>query len=189
MDDYLDKLFTGIWNDLERATKDGKHPFRYPSLATYSSQAGVSQRTLVLRKVFSPKRELLFYSDIRTQKVRDLSNDNTASILFYHPKQRVQLRFRCTLEVVKGVIESEQHWQNIPETQKKDYASQHAPGNTVTSTNNRYHTDLERGYENFCLLKCDINAIDYLKLNREQHKRYIFRKNESDIWVANEVIP
>lgn len=190
MKDYLDSLFTNVWRDLVRASNDAKHSFRYPALATFQEGKVLSQRTVVLRKVQSENKSLLLYSDYRTQKISDLKINPVASLLFYNPKKKNQLRISCRIKIHNQDEESERRWDKIGYEQKRDYASIEAPGTELNTPSPLYYKNFEEGYKHFTLVECQAFSIDVLQLKREQHERAFFALNEENgEWIGKKTIP
>lgn len=174
-----------IWKILKRGSADSKHPFRYLYLGT-SSYKGPQQRTIVLREVDIPNAKLYFYSDERTQKIRDLRQNAKASLLAYHPKKMLQVRLGGEISIHQADPLTEEHWKQIPESRHKDYNSSEAPGSSIESPEEIEHEGT--GKENFVLLEFNTLLLDALELSRSGHKRIEFRHQAGD-WEGSFVVP
>lgn len=131
-----------IWKTLTRATVDKKHPWRVVGFCT-AGVSGPDSRHVILRSVDSSLCELYFYTDVRSQKVKDLQHNDAVALLFWNPKSREQLRVKGVAEVVgvdgaesaeKNVRAGElwtKHWAKVPDHAKRDYATVEAPGTVL----------------------------------------------------------
>lgn len=174
-----------IWKTLKRGSADGKHPFHYLYLGT-TGYKGPQQRTIILRKVDIPNARLYFYSDERTQKIRDIRQKPKASLLAYHPKQMLQIKLSGEIELHQAAPLAEDHWKQVPESHYSDYNSAQAPGTPLEDPDK-----IERkgtGKDNFIVLEFRTLALDALQLSREGHKRIKFRYQEGN-WDGSFVIP
>ena len=88
-----DALIRLAWQELTAAVGTTGHPWRTPILVTGGSQA--DGRVVVLR-AFSPNPpSLIFYTDIRSPKIRAIREDASVVWVFYHPGIRLQVRVRA----------------------------------------------------------------------------------------------
>lgn len=174
-----------IWKSLQRGSVDGKHPFRYLYLATAGTE-GPQQRTVVLRQVDIPSQRLFFYSDWRTQKIRDLRQNAEASILAYHPKKMLQVRLNGSISLHQDDALAAEHWAKIPEGRQSDYNSQQAPGSPLKDPKDIPRSSEAQG--NFVVLEFEAQLLDALQLSREGHRRLRFERQGGD-WQGGFVVP
>ena len=181
----LDELLIHSWKLLETATTDRKSPMRFGAVGTRHAE-DVNLRTVVLRQVKVGK--LLFYTDFRSPKVKELQANNTISWLFYDPTQQVQLRLYGRANLLHNSLECLEIWKNMPDYAKKDYITSHAPSSNLEATTiPSYLSNLDAS--NFCVVVSNIYKIDYLKLQRAGHIRAKFERNESGQWKGNWLVP
>lgn len=190
--DVLDHL----WGLLVRGGADKKHPFHYPALATFGKQ-GIQQRTVVLRKALKPKRQLISYSDQRTQKIADLRQQPEGNWLFYDHGSKEQIRARSIVTLHHQDQLAQEHWNAIPPAARGDYLGSVAPGTQLeTYTDNLppqfkekpTEENTQEGFNNYVVLVSKVIAIDYLKLRREGHLRAQFHWQENG-WQGSWVAP
>lgn len=191
----LPDLLDHVWGLLIRSGADKKHPFHYPSLATFGEQ-GVQQRTVVLRKALKPERQLVSYSDIRTQKSADLRQQSEGSWLFYDHGSKEQIRARSVIALHHQDQTAQAHWNAIPPAARGDYLGPVAPGTPSETYTDNLPADFkekpteentQKGFSNFLLMVSEVIALDYLKLRREGHLRTQFHWQENGWrggWVA-----
>lgn len=185
--DSLPEIWRKVTAELRRANADRRHPFRQPVLSTCAKETP-SQRTVVLRK-FEQDASCLVYTDRRSQKIAELEDSPTAaaSLLFWHPKQRLQVRMGCQVELL-GKAETEQHWQQVPPVARQSYTTTLAPGSLIENPSQvQYDAAAEDG-RFFVVLRLRPKSVDVLQLNRGQHLRAGFTW-EGDRWTGNWLLP
>ncbi len=160
-----------------------RHPFRYFTLGTISDEQS-RQRTVVLRKLL-PDMSLLIYTDLRSQKVADITQNPAVCALFYHPKQLLQLRIDGKAELITDTTELQNYWNNIPENSRKDYITVNAPGTNITNPD---HVDYDPETNYFTAIKIIPDTIEYLQLKRPNHIRVKFTKSQDD-WSGQFLTP
>jgi hypothetical protein len=185
-----------IWGLLVRGGADKKHAFHYPSLATVGEQ-GVQQRTVVLRKALLPERQLISYSDQRTQKVADLRRQPESSWLFYDHGSKEQIRARSLITLHHQDQLAQEHWNAIPPAARGDYLGPMAPGTLSGTYTDNLPDDFRKepteentqhGFDNFVVLVGEVVGLDYLKLSRAGHRRAQFYW-QKDTWRGSWVAP
>ena len=159
------------------------HPFRNFSLGT-SKNNTPQQRTVVLRKVL-PDFTILVYTDLRSQKIADIKENNSVSALFYHPKKLMQIKIEATAEIVSDTEELKPFWGNVSEKAKKDYTTSLAPGSIIKSPDK---VDYKAEVNHFCVIKLKPTHIEYLKLTRPNHIRISYTKVEEN-FVGEFLVP
>ncbi|PRX55516.1 pyridoxamine 5'-phosphate oxidase family protein [Flagellimonas meridianipacifica] len=164
-------------------TKKG-HPFRYFSLATKGLEDDIGLRTVALRNV-SPDLRCTFYSDSRSNKIKELIEDSTVSALFLHPKKLWQITLKGNIirEMDTQVLKT--YWNGIPLKSRKDYTTKTAPGSKhVEGKPIEYITDSNH----FSILHIIPEQIEILKLERPSHVRVRFSKTEG-AWYSTRLVP
>nr|WP_298997701.1 pyridoxamine 5'-phosphate oxidase family protein [uncultured Allomuricauda sp.] len=180
----MQSLFEELSTELKLgATKKG-HPFRYFSLATKGLEDDIGLRTVVLRKV-SPDLRCTFYSDSRSNKIKELIEDSTASALFLHPKKlwQITLKGNVIRETDAEVLRT--YWHGIPMKSRKDYTTKAPPGSKpIEGKPIEYLTDSNY----FSILHIIPEQIEILKLERPSHVRVLFSKTEGT-WYSTTLVP
>lgn len=160
-----------------------RHPFRYFVLAS-TNNGTPSQRTVVLRKIVADLG-LVFFTDRRTQKLKDFEANPSFSALFYHPKQLLQIRVEGQVKLITDTDQIARYWHTVQAASKKDYTTTVAPGTPIRNPDMvAYHE--EDNY--FCPVVLLPSKIEYLRLKRPNHLRILFTKKESD-WSGEFLVP
>lgn len=180
----LNDLFQESWKELQASTEQKEHPFRLCSMATTGKKGKVYQRTLVFRKL-DQDRNLLFYTDSRSAKVKQLQENPVAGLLFYDRNNKLQLFVQGEIAVITSGEIYEHHRQRIDGRSVNDYNTLSPPGkrikNPFSVTRNE---DLH-----FALLKMHPQLIEYLKLKPDtNHLRAIFELKEGE-WDKSFLVP
>ena len=160
-----------------------RHPFRYFTLSTIED-GQPKQRTVVLRKTL-PDSSLVFYTDHRTQKIKDIQKNPKFSALFYHPKKLLQIRVEGKAELITDAADIATYWHTVQQASRKDYTTNIAPGTQIKNPDN---VDYNPDENYFCPVKLIPTSIEYLRLTRPNHIRILFDKVNED-WSGEFLVP
>jgi len=177
-----------FWKELNEElhkgiTKKG-HPFRYITFATVEANCAPSLRTVVLRKV-TEALELTIYTDKRSKKVSQIQQNNTVSLLLYHPKKLLQLKIEGKAKIIEDSEILKKYWSGVQPKSRKDYSTKNAPGSVIKNPDLVSYKDDEY---HFCMIEITPFKIEYLKLKRPNHIRIQFTK-EGETWGAEFLTP
>ena len=168
--------------ELFRSNADKKHPFRYSNLSTLAEYP--ETRMVVTRKV-DQNLNVIIYTDSRTPKVQQLLKNNKASLLFYHPKKRMQIRMKGKAVLIQeGHTEYEQHLLPILQAPSlRDYTTILPPGSPLKTESVVMGTVLY-----FTVIILESLYLDILLLKREGHRRCEYHLKGQE-WIENQLIP
>lgn len=164
---------------LIRGAADPKSAFHWPVLCTAGPVP--HGRVVVFRKFLPEERQIILYTDARTQKVKDLEHQPVAECVFYDPRKSVQIRASGIVTVLTSGNDRDQHFQALRPDRRGDYSTQLAPGQPVDLIEQASVTDPDLAEQNFCLIRIQVTSIDWLKLDRSGHARARF------YWRSDEV--
>ena len=82
-----------IWSMLDDAVTNRSSQFRIPVFIC-GNQKDFDGRIVVLRKSDQSNNLVQFHSDIRSDKIPKLKNNNSASMLFYDKEEKIQVRLK-----------------------------------------------------------------------------------------------
>ncbi|WP_373521364.1 pyridoxamine 5'-phosphate oxidase family protein [Aquiflexum sp.] len=189
--DSLDDIFHAIQHELNRGALDSKHPFRFVSFAT-QGQEGPDVRFVVLRKI-DKDFNFYFFTDARSSKVEQLMNSGNVSLLFYHPKRRVQVKVFGKVEIHQKNELSESFWFSVQGDSRKAYNSVLAPGAIISDPEKAFLWAEEMNDQHFCLIKFTALQVEGLQLNGLTHVRVQFKKTENthgdSFWSSTWLVP
>tara|TARA_Y100001960_G_C14545295_1_gene762945 strand:+ start:186 stop:788 length:603 start_codon:yes stop_codon:yes gene_type:complete len=178
----LNLIFEKIWSVLETGIKPiSNNPAHTPALATIDHNNLPQIRSVVLRSVNRPKREIWFHSDIRSSKISDLSNNKNASFLIYDPKNKFQIRLLTTIKMYHNDPKSSKAWNNLKPMSKICYQVSQAPGTQLSDPLKAINTPEinNEGRDNFVVLVAKIIELEWLYLHHKGHRRARFN------WLNN----
>lgn len=174
-----------LLHELHRGALDSKHPFRYLNLGTIGKN-GPEVRTVVCRYI-SQDLEFCIYTDFRSEKVSELNLNPLASLHFYHPGKRVQIRIKAKTEIHHQDEVSSAFWSKVQGEAQKAYTSSSAPGTSVSDPNEAFDWLGNSDDRYFSVLKFVPLSIEALQLNGLQHLRILF--SEKDNWAGQWLVP
>jgi 3-hydroxyisobutyrate dehydrogenase len=180
----LKSIFVQIWIDLGHGAIRARHPFHTPALAT-QGESGPDVRTVVLRAADMSKRSLICHTDLRSLKVQELRSNPAVSWLFYDRERKTQLRLKGNVNVHHDDELARKRWSKSSASSRQCYHAPRAPGSVTGSP--AQETPLEAGFENFAVIECRVESIDWLYLQCEGHMRARFEwlDNQWDShWIA-----
>ncbi|MDA7741385.1 pyridoxamine 5'-phosphate oxidase family protein [bacterium] len=86
-----DLILDEIWALLSKGVTDRNEDFRLPVVGLNSKQ-GPDARIVVLRGAFQDRNILRFHTDIRSDKIDFIKNNNQIYFLFYNKERKIQVR-------------------------------------------------------------------------------------------------
>ena len=170
---------------LFEANTNRRHPFRTAVLGTSDQQGNPAIRTVVIRNV-GPNLNVLIYTDSRSPKVGHISQHPEVSMLWYDRESKLQIRLTGSATMVKqdaSIFAS--HLKALKESGNiSDYTTGIPPGSPVQATNAKDKSESIH----FGLIKVVPNCFDILELNRTQHRRFKYQKQNGE-WREEEITP
>lgn len=186
----LDEIETSIWSELERCValrpraEPGEtdahelpHEWRVAVLATVDD-GQADARTLVLREVDVAERRLVFYTDARSPKVRQIEKSPLGTLIFYSRELGWQLRMQVRLHVETAGLAVSSRWAKLQTSVgARDYRSVAAPGRLLDAPLSELGA---RGH--FAIIEAMAETVDWVELHADGHRRAVLRGHESH-WV------
>jgi pyridoxamine 5'-phosphate oxidase len=191
----LTDIVKNSWKSLENASLQPGHPFRNMVIST-QGDGNIGMATVVLRRVSAHDSLLIFYTDVRSNKVFNLQNNNSISILLYNDADKLQLILKgnTTLHTQDDVTAV--HWAALTDQGKRSYMANAAPSSRIDNpadgleyiNDDTWNDALIAGYQNFAVIKVAVNLTEYLKLSQTGHRRASFNliKNK---WEGSWLVP
>ena len=184
----FDEIIKQVWSMFDNAIKDRSSPFRIPVFIC-GDQKEFDGRIVVLRKSDQKNRVLQFHSDIRSDKISKLKSNSKASFLFYDKDEKIQVRAKvdCVINYKNEI--TEQSWLKTGHISRKCYLVDNGPGSEseiptsglLPEKDNFDYTmeESEKGYENFTVIQCKINSLEWLYLAAKGHRRARFEYGDN----------
>lgn len=171
----LNDAWAQAWDLLGQAIAEDRSPLRLVTLATVDADTTPRLRTVVLREVDASAQTLCIFTDARSNKVRELGNNNAASVHLWAPDQLIQLRLSGTVKITSGTSETA-HWKAVPDHMREAYAHVPSPGTPIDAPRAWHECP---SIENFAKITLHVHHLDIVCLSREGHWRVEYaRKNK-----------
>ncbi|MDZ5456504.1 pyridoxamine 5'-phosphate oxidase family protein [Azohydromonas lata] len=165
----LHAVEAACWAEMANAAASRGHAWRTMTLATTDGREAFA-RSVILREVDAEARELLFFTDSRSTKVRHIAEHPRGTLLLWSAQLGWQLRLRVTLEVETAGLAVSSRWAQLKLTPAaQDYLSPAAPGTPLCPPSPERAS---RGH--FALVHAHVRALDWLELQPEGQRRACF---------------
>ena len=190
----LEEIQNKYWAMLDDAVTNRSSPFRIPVfMCAYKDE--IDGRIVVLRKSDRANNLLQFHTDLRSPKVDILKKNNKASLLFYDKEEKIQLRIKADCEINNQNSTTEESWKKTQHISRRCYLTDSPPGTVSENPTSGMISKLEdfdytmeqseEGYQNFTVIKCSIQSIEWLYLAAKGHRRAKFDlKTNKNVWLV-----
>ena len=180
------EVLGAAWDVMEEGVYRRESMAHVPVLSTVDVNGRPNSRCMVLRAVNRNERTLVFHTDKRSTKISEASFCSKASVLFYEPEKKIQLRLLCDLSISMGDITSLNRWNEMQEMSRICYKNELPPGEIIDEPG-RLGCSGE-GFLNFALLEAKIESLEWLYLSSKGNRRAFFGwaksgKQES-VWLV-----
>ena len=175
-----------IWDELKKYASP-HNDFYTPVLSTIDND-NPSSRMVVLREISIAHRMLSFYSDKRSAKINQISQNSNVQFLFYHREKQYQLSMSGKAQLSDDQERHKRIWDVLK--RKGAYQTIHAPGTIISSPLSHLldSEDPMNGFENFIIVDCLIDKMELYQLDKDHNKRVRFSYFE-DQWVTSWLVP
>ena len=181
----FNEIIEDSWALLKKGVQDRKTMAHTPVVSSIGLDGLPRSRTMVLRDVDKLARTLNFNTDNRSPKVGEFALNPRASVLIYEASEKIQLRLSCKIVIHKNDQVSDLVWSKMRNMSQQCYKIKEAPG---TKLNFPDFLELEEsGRKNFCVLKAEIETLEWLYLSAAGNRRAIFdwrQENEIATWLV-----
>ena len=174
------EVLESIFNMINRGVRDGKDDFHTMVFSNLRHDK-VESRCVILRDFNKANKTLVFNSDVRSPKVSAIQKNPDTQCLFYHFKDKTQLRISTYSTVhINDDIHSK-FWDKTAISSRKCYLTKYAPSQTIEIMDDGLPDHLlgkiptreesEAGKINFAVIMNKILSIDWLYLSSKGHQR------------------
>jgi pyridoxamine 5'-phosphate oxidase len=194
----LTDLEKDCWIRLLNGSLKGRDPF-HNAIVANTNKYGVNIRTVVLRKVDTSQKTLVFHTDIRSGKWKELNEDNNISCLFYDAAGGMQIRLAGKVTLHNHDELAEEAWLKSTINSRKIYMGNIAPSKiselptsgVPLAFENADPTieESETGRKNFGVVVTKVNWMEWLWLNSAGHRRASFKYTVDNNFEANWLVP
>lgn len=194
----LPLLLDRVWAGLAQGARDRHSPWHTMIVATAERTGAPDLRTVVLRGCDPAARTLRFHTDRRSAKIETLRANPQASLLFYDPAVKIQLRAAGRVSLLTDGAFFDRIWADTALMSRRCYLTDPPPGTVSQRPTTALPGDLgqrrpglaesEAGRDNFTLVVIEIERMDWLHLAADGHRRAQFfwdsAGNLQAQWVA-----
>ena len=164
----LDKGLKAVYEILLKAVTKGGHGFKIPVLASIDKEMCPRARRMVIRHFFQESREVVFYTDARSDKIDEFEHNNAAELALWSKQEGLQLRLQSRV-FINSYQEFKDNYDIIPEIDgKKDYKTELAPGTEISQPDIALTGDEK---QNFRALICKFHDLEWLYLGSDRNIR------------------
>lgn len=186
----LHQAFASVINEFKKGSTDSRHPFRYLSLASFNPDQQESNIRMVILREVSKDGMITLYTDIRTNKVKELQAIENAALLFWHDHHKVQVTVKANIVLHHNDEIAEQYWKkDVHGAAQKAYTPLIAPGTSIEDPKEAHKWPEEYTDEHFCVIKCIPYEMDILQLSGKEHLRLKYTREDAEAeweggWIA-----
>ena len=171
---------------------------RYFQLATVHPDGHPANRTVVFRGFFPDNNGLMFVSDGRSQKAKDIALHPFAAACWYFTETREQFRLTGALVLADANHPSskllkvrQQIWEDLSDKARLQFYWPQ-PGEQRAGDRARFENptpDPQVAPDVFCLGLLDPTSVDHLELRGAPQNRTHYRQKGNDDWQRMELNP
>ena len=175
--------FTELWAQLKYERKRRGSPLRTPTVATFGTHFP-KQRTMVLRGF--EDCNLVFFTDKRSDKCKEILNNQAVSVHCYVTKSRLQVQFYGHATLITDHPKLKQ-WENLGLQNPADYSTINGPG-TLLEHGDEVFLAPSLAQDNFGVMLIDVQELHLLQLGNP-HLRCQWIRQSNDIWHKQWLVP
>lgn len=192
----LQPLLESGWQQLKEGSTQPGHAF-HTLIAANIAAEGINAYTVVLREINPDSGEVIFYTDVRSEKVAELDGNNRLTALFYDAAQQRQLIVKGNASLDRQNDLSRQHWQKGGYKGRSSYLAGQPPSTPVSEATDgltylqgqKFADDDPAGYQNFAVVTLKAHTFEYLQLSRDPGNRRARFRLIAGEWEGSWVIP
>ena len=189
-------LFLKFINALKEGCSEKSSEFRNFAFSNSSGEK-VSSRIVVLRDFIEKNNTILFFSDLRSPKIKAILKKKATTCLFYSKKVELQMRVTTSSQLITEKDLVDKYWETVPIISRKAYLTIKPPSsNSEVRTdglpdeflaNASSHSNAKKARENFAVVENIIKEVDVLSLSSNSYSRakFVFQKDKIDMtWLV-----
>jgi pyridoxamine 5'-phosphate oxidase len=170
----------------------------YLQLATTRLDGRPANRTVVFRGFLHQSNHMKFITDARSTKADQIKEQSGGEVCWYFPNTREQFRITGDLSLVGNdhadsgfnLIRTSL-WQELSDAARLQFAWPH-PGEPRIQQPEAFTPPPPNPLHplpNFCLLLFEPTQVDYLELRGKPQNRWLYRRDEQQVWCCEEINP
>ena len=190
------KVLGAILNMINRGVREGKDDFHTMIFSNLQDNK-VESRCVIVRDFNEETKTLVFNTDVRSPKVEAIKRNPETSCLFYHFKDKTQLRISTYSTVHVNDNVHDDSWRKTAISSRKCYLTKYRPSTVIETMDDGIPEHLrakiptleesEFGKINFAVISNKIISIDWLYLSSKGHQRARYDFSDNTVkksWLA-----
>lgn len=141
----------------------------------------------MLREANRGEHTLACHTDYRAPKFAELSQRPRAAWMFYDPPSKLQLRASGSVTLHHCDELAGQRWEASATRSRACYQAASGPGAPI-DPGAPQSTDVVQGFDQFVVVRCRLDRLDWLYLRGKGHWRAHFDWHEND-WQGRWIAP
>ncbi len=175
----LEETLAESWRLIARGVADRRSAFHHPTVATIGSDGGPRLRTVILRGCDPAGRLLRFHTDLRSEKVAEITREPRVALHFYNPEAKIQLRLDGEASLNADSPVADLAWAGSRVFSRQCYGIEPGPGSKIVEAGAFALPDTTddataAGRANFCAVTIRITRLEWLYLANTGHRRADF---------------
>lgn len=175
---------------IDSGVQDRRAAFHIAQVASIDQAGKPCIRSMVLRGFDPSANVLLFHTDHRSPKVKEIRDRPHIALHFYDREAKIQLRLACDTKLQHDDFVSASVWQLLNPASRKCYEQSCSPGEAIATPELLHKApalDGDDAFQNFSILRAKISTIEWLYLSAFGHRRARFSWCEGEhtrTWLA-----
>jgi general stress protein 26 len=177
-------------NLLSKAAAETNNYLRFFSFATQQKSNLPPANRMVVMRSFEPDWTIRFYTDYRSDKITQLKEYPGASLLFWSPSNRIQMRLmaQCWIHHQNQIASNE--WGKISGDSVKAYTSVLSPGTMIDHPDESFNWPEKPTSENFAVVDCNPSVLKVLQIDGSEHLSLQFKRSSKNTpWRGSWIVP
>jgi pyridoxamine 5'-phosphate oxidase len=176
----LSDILAATWATLGHGVASRNSGFHHASLANVDRANKPRSRTVIVREINSAAKTVRFHTDIRSAKWGEFAVNPKASVLFYDPAEKLQIRVDGDVTLHHQDAVSDQAWSTSQRMSQLTYGINPGPGTPISDHNAFGLPPLDNdeaiaaGRANFGVILLHISTLEYLSLKVRGNRRALF---------------
>ena len=193
------------WQRLQAGVQLSKHPYHLGTFGTINSKPPQGNlpiadlRTVVLRVAEPDSKTLMFHTDWRSDKIKQLQTNPSGCWVFYDAQDKIQLRLEGATSVHFDDPIAAERWSKVEAYSRRCYGVTPKPGTLLPEPGSgipepyiRAAPPLEKTedwYSHFAVVKTVVQRMDWLFLRSAGHQRAQFIYSQDGSFKSSWAIP
>ncbi len=186
MEAKLGSLLAQSWEKLQQV-KQGKAGSRYITVCNFADHYP-NAYTVVLREVLPDNDQIIFHTDIRSEKVSEIKSNPNLTVVYYDDADHIQVILKAEATIHYQDDIAKQQWQQSGFKSRRNYLTEHAPSSPLNEEGSgleylgeqKFDDSDPAGYENFAVVVLDVHSLEYLQLNKDGNRRARFKNEQQN---------